>query len=488
MIVVVPPKNQPPTAAAGPDVAVAISTPSVTLQGSGKDSDGSIASYQWEQSSGKNNVKLEGINSSKLTLSNYNVGQYEFTLTVTDNDGATHSDEVKVTISENPPAVVTADVTNSVCDANNGSITLSIKGKGPFTYEWSSGATTKNLENLSSGEYTVEVKDGNGEITTKSFIVETQQSKLQIKADIVNATCTNANGSIKVEVTGGTAPYNYEWSSNARTASLNKLTSGSYSLVVKDKNGCSKKFSFSVGSDPGQVTHEVKEKINNASCSDNDGSISLAVNGSNGPYSYVWGHGATGAELDNLESGEYHVTITDSHGCYMKSKYTINQGPGPVKPVIRQVNDSLFVTQPAASYQWFKDSTAITTATGKALKITEGGVYSVHIVTDMNCESSSDYFEAHEPLIQDAISSGPVISFYPNPAVDKINVQMSLTEPSKAIISIYDFQGRIMESKEIDSYNTYHAESMDIAHYPAGAYLIRAKANQQIVTRRFLKH
>ena len=59
------------------------------------------------------------------------------------------------------------------------------------------------------------------------------------------------NGSIKVEVSGGVEPYNYEWSTNGRSASLSELSAGSYNLVVSDQNGCRKKFSFEVEVDPG---------------------------------------------------------------------------------------------------------------------------------------------------------------------------------------------------------------------------------------------
>jgi hypothetical protein len=172
----------------------------------------------------------------------------------------------------------------------------------------------------------------------------------------------------------------------------------------------------------------------------------------------------------------------------MKSSYSVNQDPGPVKPLIIQESDSLYIEQTASSYQWYRDSTAIHGAVAQSIKISEAGVYSVQVVTEHKCVSSSDYFYAKDPPAPIVLSENFTVEFYPNPAVDYLNVRLSLAEPSKAMLSIYDFQGRLMDSKEMSAIQSLHSESLEIAHYPAGTYLIRAKANNEIITRRFIKH
>jgi uncharacterized protein YkuJ len=98
-----PSTNQPPVANAGNDVSVTQSTTKVVLSGSGShDSDGTIASYSWTKTSGPS-ASLSGAGSSQLTVTNLSVGTYNFKLTVKDDDGATDSDEVMVTVSSNPP-------------------------------------------------------------------------------------------------------------------------------------------------------------------------------------------------------------------------------------------------------------------------------------------------------------------------------------------------------------------------------------------------
>lgn len=94
-----PPQNQPPSASAGTDQSVNENT-EVTLIGSGTDPDGTIASYSWTQTSGES-VTLQNADSSSATFQAPEVmtdEQLIFELTVTDDDGASATDSVQITI------------------------------------------------------------------------------------------------------------------------------------------------------------------------------------------------------------------------------------------------------------------------------------------------------------------------------------------------------------------------------------------------------
>ena len=481
--------NQAPTANAGPNRTITLPVKSVILNAdASNDPDGSITSFQWEQLSGPG-VTLSGAASATLTISDPVEGNYKFGLTVNDNQGAQDTDEVLVIILA-PALSIAGDVTDASCSANSGAINLNLQGgKGPFTYNWSNGATTKNLQDLSNGDYEVTVTDSNGDKVTRTFTVENKAAAIKVNATIINTTCDASNGSIKVEASGGTAPYSFEWSSNARTASLNKLAAGSYSLVVKDQNGCSQKFSFKVGVDPEETQHDVISNLQNASCTGNDGKIALKVNGNNDPYRFVWKHGITGPNLNHLQEGKYQVTITDVHGCYMEAEYTISQNPEPEKPSISQSGDSLYVVQTAEQYQWFKDNTPIAGANQRSLKYTEAGTYSVQISNDQQCTASSDDFFAKDPPISGTGSyTMSQVDVYPIPAVEHVNVRLIVNEAASTSMKIYDFQGRLMETKEVGMVNNQIIESVNISQYPSGNYLLQITANQEVITRRFIKH
>jgi hypothetical protein len=98
----IPPTNIAPSADAGADQSVNENT-EVTISGSGTDSDGSISSYAWIQSSGTE-VTLQNSNSAIVSFQALNVSSDElltFELTVTDNDGAVATDSVVITVMSN---------------------------------------------------------------------------------------------------------------------------------------------------------------------------------------------------------------------------------------------------------------------------------------------------------------------------------------------------------------------------------------------------
>jgi len=140
-----PPGNEPPVAYAGPDqvVATAGNNPSagVTLIGSASfDPDGNITSYVWREGT----TQLATGSTPTVTLA---VGTHTINLTVTDNSGATHSDEVVVTVNlGNPPPVANAGPDQTVTDMDNtGDESITLDGSGStdngtiVSYVWTAG-------------------------------------------------------------------------------------------------------------------------------------------------------------------------------------------------------------------------------------------------------------------------------------------------------------------------------------------------------------
>jgi hypothetical protein len=104
-IVVLPagpqPTNMPPTAYAGPDQILTSPASSTTLSGSGVDSDGTIASYNWTKISGSGFISpgTGSSNGSVVAITGLTVGTSVFRLTVTDNLGATGYDDLNVVVN-----------------------------------------------------------------------------------------------------------------------------------------------------------------------------------------------------------------------------------------------------------------------------------------------------------------------------------------------------------------------------------------------------
>ena len=211
-------------------------------------------------------------------------------------------------------ATVTEQHTNNDCNGDNdGSITLTPAGVGPFTYQWSPNVSTTNTaSNLAAGTYTITVTPSNGACNALATINITEPTAMSVQSqNIDSAMCGSASGSIAVVMTGGTAPYQYQWSPSGGTAATaNNLTPGNYTLDVTDANGCDFSQTFTVYN-KNNIAVNVNG-INNVNCKNgSDGGITLNVNGASAGVTYLWSNGATTKDLTNVPAGIYTVTVTD---------------------------------------------------------------------------------------------------------------------------------------------------------------------------------
>ena len=151
------------------------------------------------------------------------------------------------TVTAGTPVIFNSTITNVTCyNASNGSITLALTGKSPYTFSWSNGKTTQNLQNIAPGTYSVTVTDADGCQWSGGPYTITQPSALGInslvKVDDSNPDPQIGNGSLNLTVSGGTLPYAFSWTGpngfTASTEDLNNLKYGLYQVTVTDAKGC----------------------------------------------------------------------------------------------------------------------------------------------------------------------------------------------------------------------------------------------------------
>ena len=269
-------------------------------------------------------------NVSNTTINNICPGAY--TLTVRDSRSCSRSITANYTIST---LVIntTNNITQPSCSGvNNGSITITTtNGRTPYTYVWSVNAATGNTNTASSlgqGTYNVAIRDANGcNSTNQTLNLVNTITNLSVNLAKVNNTCDGvSNGSLTVQLpTGtpqaGTAPYNYIWSANAgagNVANASNLQQGSYSISVRDNNGC---VSLPLSETITSIFDSVRATVTtvNPSCiSICNGSINTIPNTGSAPYTYIWsGNSNTGnfANAINLCNGTYTLNIRDRDGC-----------------------------------------------------------------------------------------------------------------------------------------------------------------------------
>lgn len=247
------------------------------------------------------------------------------TYTVTVTDGGSSTATASVTISQPSALSSSTSASNVSCNGgSDGSINLSVSGGTlGYSYQWSNGASSQDLQNLSAGTYTVTVTDANGCSTTASASVS-QPASIQAAALPTNATCFGGNdGSINLSVSGGTVPYSFSWSNGSNAQNPVNLTAGAYTVTITDANGCTATASATVNS-PTQIS--LNTSTSPSSCGTaNDGSVDLSVAGGAGGYSYAWSNGATTQDLSGVSEGTYSVTVTDANGCIATTSAVVGQ-------------------------------------------------------------------------------------------------------------------------------------------------------------------
>lgn len=141
-----PATNSPPTANAGADQTV-LTGATVTLSGTGADSDGSVASYAWTQTEGSA-VTLTGASTAAVSFTAPDTAaNLTFRLEVTDNRGATHADTVAVIVNAPPPPPLSAPAIvrqpTNPSTAEHGSALIFVVASGQdLNYEWHSSPTS----------------------------------------------------------------------------------------------------------------------------------------------------------------------------------------------------------------------------------------------------------------------------------------------------------------------------------------------------------
>ncbi len=262
---------------------------------------GGTAPYSYSWSNGGSGSSITG-----LTAGSYSV-------TVTDANGCTANANTSI----GQPSLLTSSATSSDASCNggsDGSVNLSVSGGSPsYSYAWSNGASTQDLNGVAAGSYSVTITDANG-CSDVAFATIGQPGAMSLSTSSADASCNGgSDGSASVSASGGASPYSYSWSNGSSSAAATGLTAGSYSVTVTDANGCSANANVSVG-EPSAVSANASSS--DVSCNGgSDGSASVSASGGTAPYSYSWSNGGTTSSISGVAAGSYSVTVTDANGC-----------------------------------------------------------------------------------------------------------------------------------------------------------------------------
>jgi hypothetical protein len=153
----------------------------------------------------------------------------------------------------------------SCSGSTDGAIDISVSnGTEPYTYEWSTGDATEDIDNLAAGKYDLTITDGAGCSIQKSINLPAP-NPIVIDHEIVGDVCTGSQ-SIIVGATGGSSNYTYVWSDGSTGIELTDATPGSYTVTVTDGNQCSESKTIAVGEMTSELSCTIAELTDEIVC------------------------------------------------------------------------------------------------------------------------------------------------------------------------------------------------------------------------------
>ncbi len=210
-------------------------------------------------------------------------------------------------------------------------------GVGLLKYFWSNNSNDSILFGIKSGTYTVTIEDANGCIISEELKIENYDS-IAIAPKISDVKCFGEqNGEIELILTSGTAPFTINWNIGKSGEKIRSLSSGKYTAIIIDANGCRAEQTMEVSS-PDLL---FVDALVNPSFGVN-GNISLTVNGGTKPYQFNWSNNESTQDLKDLIPGTYTVTVTDGNGCTNIQTYEVQNKVGVNNPK----NDSKITISP----------------------------------------------------------------------------------------------------------------------------------------------
>ena len=282
-------------------------------------------------------INSASTNQSTVIFTNLTAGTYY--LTVEDLGGCLGTSQTFIVESSNVTNYGLYPVPNSSCGGTPiGKIMITgLTGQGPFTYLWSNGQTGSTATGLTAADYSVQVTDGFGCITSKAATVVNVDPMGAFFTAVTNPTCFQSNGSITLTLTGGSAPYYYSAStgavlvSYAQEFSISGLSAGDYQFLVTDVALCQIITGTTLSQPNGMSSVNIVGT--NSFCSTNDGEITVTVLGGQSPYTYTVVNELGDQDVvvgsqqiqvfPNLSAGTYAVFVEDSTGCVFSREIII---------------------------------------------------------------------------------------------------------------------------------------------------------------------
>jgi len=270
-------------------------------------SSGSPTNWFWEFEGGSPSTS----STQNPVVTYQNPGNYTVKLTTLNAFGSDETTEFNyIEVQDSPDVFLTySDI--SCHELDDGS--ANVDATSSTSILWSTGDSGSSVEDLEPGAYSVTATSSAGCYSTISFEIE-EPSELELTIFKSDITCYGASdGTASPTVSGGTQPYEFDWSKNSSSSNLENLDQGVYTLEITDANGCSVSENITI-IEPSEIS-VTTEVLTAETCLGSDGSAVANAMGGTGNLTYFWSNEETGQTLNQVPFGDYEITVTDDTGC-----------------------------------------------------------------------------------------------------------------------------------------------------------------------------
>ncbi len=311
------------------------------------------------------------------------------------------------TLVVNPMPSATLSFTNPYCGATNGVVVITNTSPGapPQTitsYASSMGSVSgQTVTGLGAGTPVITLTNNFGCTFTVSATLTSLAGPTNVVLTPNNIVCGIGTGSITIgAVTGGSPTYSYNVNGGTFSTSppVTGLAAGTYTIGVKDANGCifTKTVAVSVTTGPTAITGTTTP----AGCGLTNGTYNVTgVTGGTPAYSYSVDAVSTGSLTSNLAPGTHSITVKDLNGCIFTTTFSIAGTTGPTAATVTTTNASCgsangsatvtTVTGGLAPYQYSFDGSAF--AAGTSTTGLSAGSHTVIIKDANSCTLTVNY-------------------------------------------------------------------------------------------------
>jgi hypothetical protein len=238
-----------------------------------------------------------------------------------DNKGASFLDTLQ--IKEPSPLQLKGTVTNAT-ENQKGTLSLTpLGGQPPYQLTTDTGQVSRQLDNLSAGNYTIVLRDSSGCVVKKQFTIENTGRPI-IKAKVRPISCAGAeDGLITLDI-GKRQPSNYQvtWKKGYTGTIVRNLKAGTYTYQYQDTAGYQVQDSVIVD-EPEPLQAHTKYAMNEVTgqCQQQ-----LTIEHGTQPYALTIDGEPVNEPTQWLNAGKYQLSVTDSRRCTLDTNIALSVG------------------------------------------------------------------------------------------------------------------------------------------------------------------